>query len=139
MYRPDEYWRLYLGWTKDESLIWISTLRTTAEHFGWATAKRYEFVPRPSQGYPGWPRYITDPGPRRWRIGGTRIRISRSPSRNGHPAGLTHSLRISEHVTMFDLAELAYLAQGDWYWLEARNGERITRERWLSYYAAPAA
>lgn len=134
MYRKEDYCRLHVGWTKDESPIWIETLRATADHYGWSTAERYKFKQRPSYLANGWDKY--------WRCtyrtffprGGTRLRICRSPSTAGFPAGLTNSVRVSEHVTNFDIAELAYLAQGDWYWLSDRTGRRISRERWLERY-----
>lgn len=139
MYKISEYKRLFVGWTLDESPIWISTLRATADHFGWSSAERYQYKPRPSQGYPGPPRVKRFPRSNMWVIGGTRIRICRVPFKGGFPKGFTHSLRVSEHVTNFDLAELAYLTQGDWYWMSDRVGRRIDRNEWLARYAAGPA
>lgn len=139
MYRISEYKRLHVGWTLDESPIWICTLRATADHFGWSSAQRYQYVARPSQGYPGFPRYIVDIPHRQWVIGGQRLRICRSPFTGGFPKGLTHSFRVSEHVTNFDIAELAHLTQGDWHWMTDRIGRRISRERWLERYAIGVA
>lgn len=134
MYTKRDYCRLYVGWTKDESPIWIETLRTTAEHYGWAFAKRYEFKQRPSYLANGWDRYHRETYRSFFPRGGTRLRICRSPSTAGFPAGLTNTVRVSEHVTNFDIAELAHLAQGNWYWLSDRTGRRISRERWLERY-----
>lgn len=134
MYLKDEYFRLHLGWTKDESPIWISTLRATADHFGWTTAKRYEYKPRPSEARLGGFNLKVCTYRTFLPIGGTRLRICRSPSRAGFPKGLTHSIRVSEHVTNFDLAELAHLTQGNWHWMSDRVGRRLSRDVWLHRY-----
>lgn len=138
MYRKGDHKYLHLGFTSDETRIWICTLRDTAEHFGWADLPIYKAEPPPSAGPGGWPKVMTCP--RRWSpaIGGTRIRICRTKSRMGYPRRMTHSLRISTHVTNRDLAELAFHANPDWHWMEGRRGIRRTRDEWLDLYYAQA-
>lgn len=138
MYRKNEHKYLHLGFTPQEKRIWICTLRDTAEHFGWADLPIYKPEPLPSAGALGWAHPKACPPRFSSRIGGTRIRICRAKSRHGNPRRMTHSLRISGHVTNRDLAELAFHAKPDWHWMENRRGIRRTRDEWLDLYYAQA-
>jgi hypothetical protein len=68
--------------------------------------------------------------------GGKRLRISRSSSRQGNPAGLTNQFLVSNSMRLVDLAELAHFTQGDWHWMETFNGDRLSREHWEEIYQA---
>ena len=132
--QPSRFVKLQIGLSETKRSKYVIALRTTAEYYGWT-----EQFPiwRPQDAVTSGGRtYFRDPG-RRWDpqvAGGIRHRISRSPSTAGQPAGLTNAFRVSSSCTMFDLAELAYFTQGDWYWMEGPNGERISRDRWIAIW-----
>lgn len=138
MYFKNTHRYLHLGYDKSGNRLWICTQEETAQFFGWATMPIYQWQPPPGAPVVNGTLLIRDPGPRRQGIGGTQCRICRSPSRDGWPRGKTHILRISTGVTNRHMAELAYHANADWYWMESRNGHRRTREEWLQIHHAMA-
>lgn len=113
--------------TRDRYLI---ALRTTADYYGWPE-QFPEWTPETTLG-PDGRRWCKDPG-RRGRLeceAGMRLRVCRSPSTGGHPAGMTNAFKVSNNCRLVDIAEVAHFTQGDWHWLTSPNGERISRDRW---------
>ena len=126
----DRFVQLQIGLSETKRSKWVIALRTTADYYGWTE----EFPRWRPQGAVtvGGRTYIQDPG-RRGNLalmGGTRLRICRSPKTAGMPAGFTNAFRVSTSCSVLDLAELAHFTQVDWYWMEGPSGERISRERW---------
>ena len=130
----DPYVKLVLGEDSIKNRAYLICLRTTADFYGW------------SVGLPTWaPKELAviggrsighDPG-RKGSLKlspGKRLRISRSSSTAGNPAGLTNAFRISNQVGVRHLAQLAHVTEGDWSWMQGLYGERITRERWAEIY-----
>ena len=60
------------------------------------------------------------------------MRICRSESKQGFPAGLTHCFRINSIVRLQDMARLAAVTTADWTWMETRFKERKDRDCWLA-------
>lgn len=115
---------------------WLIALRPTADYYGW-TKHFEEWSPKPV-GTSGGYTLCADPG-RRGKMyceGGRRHRISRSPSKAGHPAGLCNAFKLSRSCTLADIGELAYLTNEGWYWMTGPTGERISRTRWLDIHKA---
>lgn len=132
----DPYVKLVLGEDSVKNRAYLIALRTTADFYGW------------TEGLPAWaPKELAvvggysighDPGRKgSFKLaGGTRLRLSRSPSTAGNPAGFTNVFRVSKQVDVRHLAQLAHVTQGDWFWMTSLFGERITRDRWEEIYAA---
>ena len=115
---------------------WLIALRTTADYYGW-TEQFETWSPKPV-GTMGGYTLLSDPG-RRGRMyceGGTQLRISRSPNRREKTPGMVNAFKVSNSCTMFDLAELAYLTQVDWYWMSSPRGGRLSRDEWLRLHEA---
>ena len=109
---------------------WLIALRTTADYYGWT--KEFElWSPKAAMVTEGY-TYFRDPG----RLGemfcepGRRHRISRSPSRNGYPRGMSNQFKVSQSCTLVDLAELAHFTNVDWHWMTEPSGARVSREKW---------
>ena len=110
----------------------LNVKRETAEYFGWDKAfpEFHERRPRDAEGKMSM-------GIRNWRQkdpggqGGKRLRICRSTSKTGHPAGMTHTFRIQGNVTNAMLIAMAQVAGEKFEWMEKKNGSRIDRETWL--------
>ena len=115
---------------------WLIALRTTADYYGWSekfpewspkvhsTDGKYEFVASPT---------------RRGRMyceSGRKHRISRDPSRRGHTPGLCNQFKVSNSCGIKDLAEVAALTDGEWFWMSSPRGERISREKWAEFWQA---
>ena len=113
---------------------WLIALRTTADYYGWT--QNYETWRPKTVGTSGGYQLCVDPGRRSEMFceGGQRLRICRSPKTGGNPAGLTNQFKVSASCTQFDIAELAYLTNVDWYWMTGLYGQRITRDRWLAIH-----
>ena len=132
----DEHIKLVLWRPEGQTARWISALRSTADYYGWTkefevwtpkvirTEGRYSFHQRPNRSGRGHAE------------GGTRLRISRSQSRSGNPAGLTNQFKASNSCRLIDLAELAHFTDVDWHWLETFDGERFSRAHWEEIYQA---
>lgn len=114
----------------------VTCQRATAEHFGWLTHfKTYgELIHEEALAGNGriTPQQIraANRPPR-----GTQIRISRAATKGTYASGRAHSLRINSRVSNIDLAELAHFTEAEWHWMEARNGARVDRQKWLDVYA----
>ena len=115
---------------------WLIALRATADYYGW-TEKFPRWTPKIAY-VSGGSAWYMDPGRRGEMFceSGRRHRICRSPSRAGMPRGMTNQFKVSASCRLFDLAEVAALTKVDWYWMSAPNGERLSREHWLSLYEA---
>ena len=131
-----DYIKLTLWRPEKQTARWISAPRPTADYYGWT--KEFEVWRPKLAGYDG--RYAVHQMPnRRGRghaEGGTRLRISRSQSRRGNPAGLTNQFKASNSCRTIDLAELAHFTQVNWNWMETFNGERFSRAHWEEIYQA---
>ena len=131
----DEHIKLVLWWPEGQTCRYISALRSTANYYGWT--KEFELwrpkVLYTSRGF----AYSVMPKRegRGHAVGGKRIRISRSPSKCGHPAGLTNQFKVSNSCRTADLAELANFTQGDWHWMEDLSGQRLSKEHWADIYS----
>ena len=113
--------------TRDKYLI---ALRTTADYYGW-TEQFPEWGPETTLS-PDGRRYCVSPT-RRGRLeceAGKRLRVCRSPSRQGQPRGMTNAFKVSNNCGLIDVAEVAHFTQGDWHWMTSPYGERISRDRW---------
>ena len=130
------YITLKIGETKSGKAKTLHALRTTADYYGW------------TEHFPGWVgqidsfqgsrAFLMDPGRRGHPqcSSGKRLRICRTPSRDGFPAGFTNAFKVTSNTGLFDLAELAHFTDGDWYWMSTRTGERVSRDRWEDRYAS---
>lgn len=117
--------------TRDRYLI---ALRATADYYGW-TEEFPEWSLETTLG-PDGRQYSRDPG-RKGRLeteAGMRLRVCRSPSTAGNPAGLTNAFKVSNNCRLIDIAEVAHFTQGDWYWMTGPHGERISRDRWKEMF-----
>lgn len=117
--------------TQDKYLI---ALRTTADYYGWTEHfPIWSLKPVRTEGT----RVLGyHPGGRGEMFceGGRRHKVCRHPSRNGTPAGKTNRFKLSANCGLVDIAEVAHFTQGEWYWMDAPNGKRISRERWEEIY-----
>ena len=118
---------------KDKYLV---ALRATANYYGW-TQEFEEWTPR-SIGEAGNYTYCIDPGRKGNLIyaSGMRLRICRSPKKQGMPAGLTNQFKVSRNCGLLDIAEIAHFTNVDWHWMDGPFGERIERARWERIYQA---
>ena len=135
----DPYVKLVIGLQDKENRKYLIALRTTADYYGW-TEEFEPWTPKAFMGSDGRPRYV-DPG-RRGSLklaGGKRLRICRSASTAGNPAGFTNAFRIAARCGKGDLAELAHFTKGDWTWMESVYGERIHRDHWEEIYQATSS
>ena len=132
----DDHLKLVLWRPQGQTCRYISALRSTADYYGWT--KEFEVWRPKLAGYDG--RYALHQMPNRQgrghAVGGKRLRICRSPSRQGHPAGLTNQFKVSNSCRTVDLAELAHFTQGDWHWMEDLSGKRLSRDHWHQLYLA---
>lgn len=115
---------------------WVRALRSTADYYGWT--KEFE-VWRPNGVYAeSGSVFFQRPSrdSQNNRGAGKGLRICRSEASNGNPALLTNRFTVSNSCRTIDLAELAHFTKGDWYWMSAPSGARITRDRWEEIYKA---
>ena len=126
---------LKLGETKFGSAKTLHALRSTADYYGWTQEfEEWSLQPEFEQ---GGRKFGFDPGRRGHPqcSSGRRIRICRSPQKQGNPAGFTNAFKVTRNVGLLDLAELAHFTKVDWEWMESLDGERVSRERWADRYA----
>ena len=129
-----DYIKLTLWRPEKQTARWISAPRPTADYYGWT--KEFEiWTPKIIETKGGY-SFHQMPGRRSVeRSGrGQSLRISRSQSRSGYPAGFTNQFQVSRSCRLIDLAELAHFTQGDWHWMETFSGERLSREHWEKIY-----
>lgn len=123
--------KLEVARTPAGQLSWLACLRSTAEFYGWLDSFP-EYRP-PVWTTPEGSRAIrSDLTDKRYLYGGTSIRICRSPSRSGTPAGLTNRFRVSSCWRLKDSATLAAATTAEWQWMETRDGVRRTRQQWVA-------
>lgn len=118
---------------KDKYLV---AYRTTADYYGW-TQEFEEWSPRVIAEAGNY-AYCIDPG-RKGNLAmasGKRLRICRSPKKQGMPAGLTNQFKVSRNCSLLDIAEIAHFTKVEWHWMDGPFGERIERERWERIYQA---
>lgn len=130
-----KYVTLKLGQTKSGNAKTLHALRSTADYYGWTEAFP-EWVGE-IQFFEGDRGFLIDTGRRGHPqcSGGKRLRISRSKSKRGNPAGFTNAFKVSANTGLFDLAELAHFTKVDWEWMEDTSYARIDRTRWEDRYA----
>ena len=131
---PAKYVKLLLTRKADTQDKYLIALRTTADYYGW------------TEEFPVWtPKTVRTEGDRRicydpgrkgntYCEAGRRHKVCRDPSRCGTPAGKTNRFKLSVNCGLVDIAEVAHFTQGEWYWMSAPNGERVSRERWEEIY-----
>ena len=131
-----KYLKLLLSRPEIGADRWLIALRTTADYYGW-TNYFEPWSPKTVQTTGGY-SFSRDPGRRGEMFceSGVRLRICRSPQRQGNPAGSTNAFKVSKSCTLFDISEIAYLTQVDWNWMTGPRGERISRDRWLAIHEA---
>lgn len=136
MSTSDEFIKLTIFRDSAGRARWVRTLRATADYYGW-TETFERWIPNGSYQQGGY-TLVSRPSrdSKNHRGGGKRLRICRSPSLHGNPAGLTNEFVISNSMRLIDLAELAHFTKGDWYWMSTPTGERVTRDRWEAMYEA---
>ena len=128
---PRNFMKLDLGGPKGARGS-IAVLRTTAEYYGWDKAFP-EFQPLELIDGSGYRAQLwgnnrqNSPGAQ----GGKGLRICRSESKDGWPAGKTNRFRIVGNVTNAQLVDLAAVAGEKFEWMTKKNGEKISREDWL--------
>ena len=134
MQKSNDYIKLVIWRPPGQTCRYISALRATADYYGWT--KEFEIWRPKTIGTEGGYQFSRRPtgGMRGVAQGGKRIRISRSESRQGNPAGMTNQFTISNSMRVIDLAELAHFTQGDWHWMEGLSGQRVSREHWAQIY-----
>ena len=131
----DEHIKLTIWRPEGQTARWISVLRSTADYYGW-TEEFEIWTPKLIETKGGYSFHqMPNRRGRGHAEGGTRLRISRSKSRMGQPAGLTNQFKVSNSCRTIDLAELAHFTKGDWYWLQDTSYKKVTRERWADRYA----
>lgn len=114
----------------------ICMQRTNAKAFGFMDAFPI-WTPRPLG--PDRPGLVQTPSSgvgRNGRQGGKRLAISRSPSKEGWPAGMTHCFRVIGPAGKLQLAKVAAAIQIDWHWMETQSHKRLDKECWLAIYDA---
>lgn len=126
---------LKLGETKFGSPKKLHALRSTANYYGWT--EEFEEWTFQTEFVEGGRSYGLDPGRRGHPqcSSGRRLRICRSPQKQGFPPGFTNAFKVTRNVGLLDLAELAHFTNVDWEWMESLDGERVSRERWADRYA----
>ena len=126
------YANLVVRRTKAGDAVSIRVVKQTADYFGWTEA--FEDYTKSRKAFLG-DRYNAfcpslGKGPHR---GGRGLRISRHPSRTGHPAGQCNRFRIVGDWSNKDLARIAQVAGDKFEWMENLRGKRMSREDWLSH------
>ena len=111
----------------------VITQQATADFFGWSGV--FPEWSQKERELPDGSR-VVQPRSRSkywWMRGGRALRICRSPVTTGHPAGLTHSIRMKGAFTRKHQAALAAVAGERFEWMESREGLRLRREVWLDW------
>lgn len=112
----------------------ICMQRTNAKAFGFMDAFPI-WSPRPlDPERPGIVQMRACKGGRNGRQGGKRLAISRSPSKMGWPAGLTHCFRVIGPAGKLQLSKVAAAIEIEWNWMETEFHERLDKECWLAIY-----
>ena len=129
------YVTLKLGETKSGKPKKLHALRATANYYGWLEYfPEWTFQPEFEQ---GGRLFGIDPGRRGHPqcSSGRRLRICRSPSKDGFPAGFTNAFKVTSNTGLLDLAELAHFTTVDWEWMQDVSYQRVSRADWERRYA----
>lgn len=128
-----DYCQLTLHTFPSGQIVWLKCLTATAQFYGWLDAfpnseegdsnasTHREFVTYPSR------RFMPS-------VGGRKLRIYRSPVRQGYPKGQTNRFRVSRKIRNRQLAELAAFTKVEWHYMETAHGVRQPRDWWLELY-----
>ena len=129
MYKDSDFVKLGLRVKPGPKYIWLSCLKSTADFYGWSEAFPTLFdLKMATTGGP----VIQDPGRKGWKSGGGKeVRICRSPSTVGWPAGMTNAFRVSSDAALADLAAIAEATTVDWHWMTCFHGGRRPKQWWL--------
>lgn len=139
MQQPYDILQLVLREDKNGRRSSVFAWRATCDFYGWSR-NFDEWAPKTIGFDGGYELAYFEEGPIRGRTnGGYGLRICRSPNKGGHPRGLTNRFKVSNSCGMFELAKLAYFTDVNWYWMEAPDGSRLTRQRWRDIYVAGLA
>ena len=133
MYRS-HFCRLLVHRPEGGSDTSICMVRNNAEALGLTNAFP-EWSPRPID--PDRPRIVRMYGPkggRNGRQGGKRLRVCRSPIKQGWPSAMTHCFRVIGPASKLQLSKVAAAIEIDWHWMETQFHERLDKECWLSIY-----
>ena len=131
-----QYVKLLLNRRENGRDTWLIALRSTADYYGW-TEKFPVWRPKPIGVQGGYTMVrMPNTGSEMFCSKGLHLRICRSPSTHGQPRSATNRFKVSTNATLFDIAEVAALTQVDWHWMSAPNGDRLSREHWLSIHEA---
>ena len=130
------YVTLKLGETKSGNVKTLHALRSTADYYGWT--EKFEPWIGKIQFLQGDRAFLLQPSRRGYEAWspGRRLRICRSPSKNGFPAGFTNAFKVSSNTGLFDLAELAHFTKVDWEWMQDTAYQRVSRVDWERRYAS---
>ena len=132
----DQFCKLLLWRGAGKKDKYVVALRATAEFYGW-TKEFEEWSPRVIQEAGNY-AYCIDPGRKGNLIyaSGKRLRVCRSPKKQGMPRGLTNQFKVSRNCGLLDIAELAHFTEQEWHWMDGPWGERINRDHWERIYQA---
>lgn len=112
----------------------ICMQRTNARAFGLMDAFPI-WSPRPLD--PSRPRIVRMYGPKggqNGRQGGKRLRLCRSPIKQGWPREMTHCFRVIGPCSKLKLSKVAAAIQVDWHWMETEFHERLEKSCWLAIH-----
>ena len=107
-------------------------LRATADFYGWSRVFP-DFIDAKQVDSPG---VLINPYLRKNYRGyrGKPLRICRHKTRRqGHPAGLTNTFRVSLTASSLDMYAIAQAVDIDYGWMENKNGYRRSRNEWESF------
>ena len=129
------YVTLKLGQTKSGKPKKLHALRATANYYGWL--EKFEEWTLEPEFEQGGRLFGRDPGRRGHPqcSSGRRLRICRSASKDGFPAGFTNAFKVTSNTGLLDLAELAHFTTVDWEWMQDVSYQRVSRADWERRYA----
>ena len=127
-----EFLTLVLKTEGNGNQVWIKGQKQTLEFYGWD--RHYDpWLPKGIREGRGRSQFNRR-GRRFGSYGGQALRVCRSATTTGHPAGMTNVIRIHSHVTNKDLAELVALSAQPIAWMEDKRYHRIGYDQWMAVY-----
>lgn len=133
-YPSTDFVKLTLGETPRGEKKWLIAMRATANYYGWSEELPIWTPKIRRYGPGGEPIARVGNLPSLQKNGGKNLRICDSPSKRGHPAGMTHRFRVSRNCGMRELSKLAALTKQDWHWMSAPAGKRLEKCQWLAIH-----